>query len=400
MDRRTFIRTVSGGTAGIALAGCLTQDDDENGNGEDDENGNGNGEDDENGNGNDNGNETDNGDEEEQEDEPDLEGTLRVATYTSMVDDEEAAGTWLKDAFEEEYPDATIDWTVPEEGTSHYIQQANQGVDIDADVFLGLNVDDLVLIDDNTDESLFRSVDRDRLEHVDRIRDDPSVEFDDPHDRVLPYDTGYISLVYDENEVDDPETFDALTDEEYEGTLITQNAQQSDPGQAFLLWTIDAYGEDGYLDYWEELLDNDVRIIDDWSSAYSAYENEERPMVVSYSTDQVYTNRFDGDMSRSQIGFLEEQGYANPEGMAIFEDSEQVDLANAFLDFVLSNEAQAEIAVRNVQFPAVADEYVDLDEDYAEYAHEPPEAVSLTYDELSGNLDEWVDDWGQLVASR
>ncbi|WP_207586445.1 thiamine ABC transporter substrate-binding protein [Halomontanus rarus] len=399
MNRRTLIRTLSGGTAGIALAGCLTQDDDENGNGNGNDTGNGeeNGTDGENDTGNGEENETDGDDETT---EPNLEGTLRIATYTSMVDGEEAAGTWLKDAFEEEYPDAEIDWTVPESGVNHYIQQANQGVDIDADLFFGLNVDDLVLVDGRADESLFRSVDRDALEHVDRIRDDPAVEFDDPDDRVLPYDTGYISLVYDENEVDDPETFDALTEEEYEGTLITQNAQQSDPGQAFLLWTIDAYGEDGYLDYWEELLDNDVRIIDDWSSAYSAYENEERPMVVSYSTDQVYTNRFDGDMSRSQIGFLEEQGYANPEGMAVFEDSEQVDLANAFVDFVLSNEAQAEIAVRNVQFPAVADEHVDLDESYAEYAHEPPEAVSLTYDQLSGNLDGWLDDWGQLVASR
>ncbi len=328
------------------------------------------------------------------------EGRLRIATYSSMVDGEEPAGVWLKEAFEERYPDVTIEWTVPEAGVNHYIQRAQQDAGIDVDVYFGLNVDDLVRIDDTLDEQLFASLERDRVERADRVRDDPAVEFGDPDDRVLPYDTGYISLVYDEGEVEGPESFEDLVDPAYEGTLLAQNAQDSDPGRAFLLWTIDAYGADGYLDYWRELVDNDVRILGSWDDAYSAYENAERPMVVSYSTDQVYTNRYDGDMSRSQIAFLEDQGYANPEGMAVFEGSENADLAYAFMDFVLSSEAQAEIAVRNVQFPAVADEHVDLDAEYDEYAHEPPESIALGYEELSGNLGGWIEDWAREIASQ
>ncbi|GAB3032246.1 thiamine ABC transporter substrate-binding protein [Natronobiforma cellulositropha] len=386
MDRRTLLRALGGVSVGVSLAGCATQD-----NGTDDTDGL-----------------EDDGLEDETDDatnvsDPDgdeLEGTLWVATYSSMLEDENPAGVWIEEAFEEAYPGIELEWTVPDGDVGHYIQRAQQGVEVETDVYLGLNVDDLVRIDDTLDEQLFVSLERDRIERIDRVREDPSVEFDDPHGRVVPYDTGYISLVYDETEVPEPTSFDDLTEPEFEDALLIQNAQYSDPGQAFLLWTIAEFGEDGYLEYWEALLENGVSDRDDWWSSYLAYLEEERPMVVSYSTDQVYAVADGHDLSRHQVGFLDGQGYANPEGVGIFTDSEKGDLAYAFIDFLLSRDAQAEIATRNVQFPAVADEYVDLDESFTDYAFEPDEPVALGYDDLSGNLDEWVDDWARLLATQ
>ncbi|WP_436344400.1 thiamine ABC transporter substrate-binding protein [Natronorubrum sp. FCH18a] len=371
MKRRTFVGAIGGGAA-LGLAGCLTQD----GDGSSDSNG------------------------DPEPEELDLSGTLEVVTYESMLDGDNPAGPWLKEAFEEEYPDAELEWTqLPDQGINHYIQRGEQD-DIDADVYFGLNVDDLVSVDDNLEEGgLFRELNRDRIDRSSRVRD--GLDMGDPHDRVLPYDTGYISLVYDENEVDEPTTFDDLTEAVYEDALLAQNAQSSDPGQAFLLWTIDAFGEDGYLDYWRDLRENGVRVLEDWSESYNgAYMNEERPMVVSYSTDQVFADEFGYDFARHQIAFLNDQGYANPEGMAIFEGATSVDLAYEFLDFALSNDAQAEIAERNVQFPAVEDEHVDLGDEFDQYAHVPPEAVTVGYDDLRGNLDEWVDDWAREFASQ
>ena len=360
MKRRTFL-SATGGTAGVALAGCLTREEN---------------------------------DDEEPEEEEDR---LVVATYESMVDGDDPAGPWLAEAFEEEF-DAELEWTVPEDRINHFIQRAQQDAEIEPDVYFGLNVDDLVRIDDELGQgSLFERLDLDRIGRADRVRED--LTFDDPAGRTLPYDTGFISLVYDENEVDAPETFEDLTEPEYEGALLAQNAQSSDPGQAFLLWTIDAFGVDGYLEYWRDLLENDVRVLNSWWDSYSAYLEEERPIVVSYSTDQVFAVADDLDLSRHQVAFLNDQGYANPEGMAIFEDAASPELAYDFLDFVLSGEAQAEIATRNVQFPAVTDEYVDLDERFTEYALEPPEIVTFTYDDLRGNLDEWVDVWAQTVVT-
>jgi len=86
--------------------------------------------------------------------------------------------------------------------------------------------------------------------------------------------------------------------------------------------------------------------------------------------------------------------------MGIFEGASELDLAYEFLDFALASEAQAVIAQRNVQFPAVESEHVDLDEEFDQYAHVPPEAVTIGYDDLRGTLDGWVENWAREFASQ
>jgi thiamine transport system substrate-binding protein len=312
--------------------------------------------------------------------------TVVIATYESFVDGEDPAGPWLKEAFEADH-DATLQFRTPSAGINQYIQRARQGADVEADLFVGLNVDELIRIDERLEEPLFDSLDGE-LPGSDRIKGE--LRFD-PEGRAVPYDTGYVSLVYDEREAE-PTSFEDLLDPEYAGELITQNAQQSDPGLAFLLWTINEFGEDGYLEYWQELEDNDVRILGSWSDAYNAYLNEEASMVVSYSTDQVYN----GDVPRHQIGFLDDQGYAQPEGMARFTDAAHPEAAADLMAFVLEPDVQGQIAEKNVQFPAVDD--AELDEAFADLAHEPPESVTFTYDELAGNVDEWVEAWARQVV--
>jgi len=319
-------------------------------------------------------------------------GTLNVATYSSFTG-EGAAGNWLKQNFESAYPDVTVEFSTPQNGVNQFIQRKQQGASIDADLYVGLNTGELVRADEQLEESLFRATE-DSVAGTENVKESLRI---DPDGRAIPYDTGYITLVYDEDEVDPPATFDDLLEPEYEDALITQNAQQSDPGRAFLLWTIKAKGPDGYLDYWSDLVDNGVTILSDWEPAYNAYLDGEAPMVVSYSTDQVFYHGEDVDMSRHQVGFINDQGYANPEAMAMFDDSDNPDLARLFMEFVLTPEAQAEIAVRNVQFPAV--EGVDPGEEFSQYAYEPPNPVTFTYDELAGSVSGWIEQWSRQVAS-
>jgi thiamine transport system substrate-binding protein len=319
-------------------------------------------------------------------------GTLQVATYSSFTG-EGTAGNWLKSAFEKRQSNVTVEFLTPENGVNQYVQRASQGAPIDADLYVGLNTAELVRIRKKLDEPLFRSVGG-RLDGLDRVKKPLRI---DPQGRAVPYDTGYISLVYNANEVQEPKTFDSLLESRYEGDLITENAQQSDPGRAFLLWSIITQGEKNYLDYWTELVDNGVKVLADWEPAYQAYTNGEAPMVVSYSTDQVYYHGPDVDISKHQIGFLNGQGYANPETMALFESANNPQLGRRFMEFVLTERAQSNIAVKNVQFPAVKG--VTPSKEFAKYAKEPPEVVTHSYDELAGNVETWVEEWSRLVAS-
>ena len=363
MDRRNFLAGV-GATATASLAGCFGS------NGED-------------------GEPTPGEDTTPRDDSG--EQTLVVGTYSSFIDAPSVSpGAWVKEQFEAEF-DARLIWQTPDNGLNYYVERQAAGVDVEADLYVGLNTDDLVRIDENLDQALFAEAgDVEGREDV-----KPGLEFD-PHDRAIPYDTGYISLVYDSTQTDAPETFDGLLDEAHRGDLITQNPASSTTGRAFLLHTVDRFGEDGYLDYWADLQDNDVRVLGSWEDAYTSWLGGEAPMVVSYSTDQVFADAEGADLDQHQIRFLDDQGYANPEGMAVFEGANDPDLAREFMGFLLRPEVQGEIAQRNVQFPAT--ETATLPDDYAELAHEPPEPVTFTYEELQGNVSEWIEDWERQFA--
>ncbi len=312
--------------------------------------------------------------------------TLVVSTYSSFLDAPSVApGEWVQTEFESEF-DATLEWQSPEEEINHYIERHRQGVDIETDVYLGVRTDDLVRVDEEIDDALF--ADAGDVDGSEDIRS--GLEFD-PDGRALTFNTGYICPVYDSTEIDAPETFEGLLDEEHQGALITQNPGTSTTGRAFMLHTVHRFGEDGYLDYWADLQDNDVQVVGSWDDSYTAWLEGEAPMVISFSTDQVFAAQEDADLDQHQIRFLDDQAYANPEGMAVFADAEEPELAREFMSFMLRPDVQGEIAQQNVAFPAT--DTAELPEEYAELAHEPPEPVTFTYEELQGELSDWVDDW-------
>ncbi|QIB76328.1 thiamine ABC transporter substrate-binding protein [Halogeometricum borinquense] len=373
MRRRSFL-TAAGASGVAALAGCI---------------------------GNGDGTETDSGATETEtatetttgtttgtaEDEP---PELVVGTYSSFVDAPSTSpGPWLKETFESEF-DATIRYERPDSEVNHYIERASRGVDIAADLYVGLDVNMLIRIDENLDSPMFTSVDD--LSNRGDVKE--SLEFD-PDGRAVPYDTGYICLVFNklfgDSEFTAPETFDGLLKEQYANDLLVQNPVSSATGKAFLLHSIKAKGRDSYLDFWQKLKENGVRVLKDWGTSYDAYSKGEAPMVVSYSTDQVYAHESGEDLAKHQLRFLNDQGYANPEGMAMFEGTDQPELARTFMDFMLRPEIQAEIAVRNVQYPATTT--AELPESFGKYAQAPPEAVTFNYDTLRDNLSDWTSAW-------
>lgn len=385
--RRRFLAL--GGAAGVAgLAGCSAEragDDGENdGDGSDGGAGDGGADDDE--------GET---------------PTLTVATYGAFIDAPSVSpGEWLKEEFESRV-DAELEWATPDNEVNYYVERAASGASIDADLYVGLTAEDLVRVDEEVDDDLFASAGE--VEGADAVRE--GLRFD-PFERAVPFDTGYVSLVYDGTETDAPETFEGLLEEEHRGDLIAQNPGGSSTGRAFMLHTVARFGDgdggavegdDGdadydYLDYWAELQDNDVRVLGSWDDAYTSWSEGEAPIVVSYSTDQVFADMEGANLEEHQIRFLNDQAYATPEGMAVFADADEPDLAREFMSFMLEPDVQGEIAQRNVAFPAT--DTAELPDDYAELAQEPDEPVTFTYDQLQGSLDGWISEWERQFAGN
>jgi thiamine transport system substrate-binding protein len=323
--------------------------------------------------------------------------TLTVATYPAFVDAPSTSpGPWLKEEFESRF-DATLEWAAPEGELNHYIQRKTQGAPIEADVYAGLVPMDMVRVDQKLsgDRTLFQPTDPSGLSNADRVDDR---YYFDAENRAIPFDASFVSFVYDETAVDAPRTYRDLTSPAYEDALLLPNPQSAITGKMFLLMTIHRFGADGYLDYWAELADNGLHVLGSWSDAYAAYSNGEAPIVVSYSTDQVYAARNDQDMSRHQIAFPNDQGYAYVDGAARFADTDRPELGRTFIEFLLQPDVQAEISQRNVALPVV--DNATLPPDYEELVHRPAEPVSFDEERLAKNLDTWVDEWSRQIAGN
>lgn len=380
MRRRTFIRTAGAATT-AGLAGCSSnQGDGGNGDGGNDDTENGNDE---------TATVTDSGGDD----------ALSVATYGSFVDaPSDSPGEWIKAEFESRY-DVDFEWIVPDQPINHFIERHNEGVDIDPELYLGIKPNELVRVDENTDGELFQPTDVGALEHGENIGEE---FYFDPRDRMVPTYASYASLVYDGRQFENPGTFEALLEDRFQGNFAVPNPAEGDnTGLYFLLWTINEFGTDGeydYLDYWNDLVENDVRILDSWSTMYSQFDEGEIPVVVSYSNDRVYAKRFGNDLEKHQVGFLNDQGYANLSAMGRFAAGTNDDLAHQFMEFILEPETQAKIAELNVTGPVNTE--ATPPEVYREYAQEPDEVLFFGYEELKGNVEGWIRDWEREVVSR
>jgi thiamine transport system substrate-binding protein len=319
--------------------------------------------------------------------------SLTVGTFDVFVDaPSDSPGEWIKSEFEDRYG-VEFNWAVPDGELSHYVQRHNQGVEIEPELYLGVRPQNLARADRQINGQLFAETDTELLRNGPDIGEE---FFFDPQDRAVPGFLSHCAIVYDGRNLPEPETFEDLTSDVYEGDLAIPNPAQSTTGLLFLLWTINEFGADGYLDYWEELLANGASIVESWGTVYTQFLENEAPIIVSFSNDRVYAQRAGNSLDKHRVALLNGQGYANITGAARFAEGTQPDLAYEFIDFMLEPETQALIAERNVTGPV--NETAEPPAVFQEYAQQPEESVFFDYEELSGNLEGWINDWSRQVA--
>lgn len=215
----------------------------------------------------------------------------------------------------------------------------------------------------------------------------------DPERTLIPYEHGFITLVYDSEKLKPeelPKTFADLTKSQYKGKLIIQDARTSSVGHAFLLWTIYNYGNLGYLDYWKQLLPSILTIQPGWSAAYKLFTKGEAPMVVSFSTDSCFDQRY-------KPLLLNNQGYRTIFGAGIVKSTDNPKLSRAFLDLLLSVEVQEKLPDTEVMFPA--NSQARLPQAWSTCAVIPPNPVMLPLALVAEHDDRWLDEWARLVVT-
>lgn len=223
--------------------------------------------------------------------------------------------------------------------------------------------------------------------------------------RLTPIDYGDVCINADlnwfaEHNLAVPATLDDLAKPEYRDLLVVSNAATSSPGLAFLAATVEAKGEDGYLAYWQQLKDNGLLVAQDWNETYSVQftaggGNGPRPLALSYSTSPAFT--VSEDKTTTSTGALPGTCFRQIEYAGVIAGAQNEVGARKFIEFMLSNDVQADIPGEMYMYPIVRG--TELPEEWVKFAPLADRPYTMPAVELSEGRDRWIRAWTAAVLN-
>ena len=246
------------------------------------------------------------------------------------------------------------------------------------------------------DEGVFAPTDVERPAGAD------TYDLDEGSDRMVPVDTGSVCVNVDTawfraKGLKPPENFDDLADPAYEDMFAVPGAATSSPGMAFLLATIDYYG-DTWPTYWANLMANGAKLEKGWTEAYYTsftFSGGDRPIVVSYDTSPAFT--LNKAKSATTTAVLEGTCFRQTEYAGVLAGAVNPEGARQVVEFLLSPEVQQAIPDSMYMFPVRDD--VDLPTDWEKYADQAADPIVMDPAEIADNREQWLTQW-QDVTSR
>jgi thiamine transport system substrate-binding protein len=219
------------------------------------------------------------------------------------------------------------------------------------------------------------------------------IDWDD--DVFLPFNYSHTAFVYDTTRLDTPpESFDALLNAPDDLRLVIQDPRSSISGLALALWVHAVYGDEAQA-AWESLAPKIVTVTRGWSESYGLFTDGEADMVLSYTTSPAYHIIAEEDDTKKAAIFPEGH-YFMVELAAKVAGSDQPELAQAFMDFILSEDFQGMIATGNWSIPAALPR-----EDWPEGFRQldlPETVLFYSEDEAAALRDEAIEAWRQGLS--
>lgn len=223
---------------------------------------------------------------------------------------------------------------------------------------------------------------------------------------VTPIDYGYVNFNYDiaalqKLNVEPPKTLEDLADPKYKGLVVVENPASSSPGLAFLIATVDYFGEDGYVDWWKAMRANDLKVVDGWETAY--YTNFSlsgggQPIVLSYATSPAFEQLF-ADPPRKDAptaNILVDKGvFRQIEYAGILKGTKNEALAQKFIDFLLSVPVQEDIPGQMAVYPVNQD--ANVPEAFVTFSKVEVAPAAVGAEVIAEKRNQWIDEWTKAV---
>lgn len=264
---------------------------------------------------------------------------LTVMTYDSFVADW-GPGPQVEAAFEETC-NCDLNFVSAGDGAALLARLKLEGTRSEADVILGLDTN---LTAAATETGLFAP----HGKSSDTL--DLPVTWEDAN--FLPFDWGYFAFVHNADMAAVPGSLKDLAASD--AKIVIQDPRSSTPGLGLLMWVKAAYGDEAAA-IWDAMADNVVTVTPGWSEAYGMFLEGEADMVLSYTTSPAYHLIAEEDDSKAAAAFTEGH-YLQIEVAGKLASSDQPELADQFLEFMVSDGFQTIIPTTNWMYPAATPE--------------------------------------------
>ena len=302
---------------------------------------------------------------------------LTVYTYDSFVS-EWGPGPIIEKIFEEKH-NADVEFVAVDSAATLLNKVILEGDTSKADIVLGL---DMNLFDLAEQSGLFTS------HNIKDINNLINLPLKWESNKFVPYNYGYFSFVYNEaNLATPPKSMDELINST-NARIVIQDPRTSTPGLGLLTWMKALYG-DKAGDEWKKLNKKIISVTKGWTDAYyNFFMAGEADMVLSYTTSPAAHIMFEERYDILATTF-EEGNYITIEFAGILNNSQNKDLANKFLNFMLSEEFQSVIPSTNIMYPIT--NIKDLPEAFDKL--DVPNFIQMDPKEINKNKEKWIDEW-------
>lgn len=228
-----------------------------------------------------------------------------------------------------------------------------------------------------------------------------------PNDEVTPVDTGQVCLNYDIAALDalgldPPSTFDDLIDPGYADLLVVPSPATSSPGLAFLLATIATYGEDGWQDWWADMRDNGVEVVDGWTEAYYGSFTRaggDRPLVVSYASSPpaeiVFADPALPAGAPAPTGVVTATCFEQVEFAGVLAGTDHPLEAGRLIDFLVGPTFQSDLPL--TQFVDPVNPEAEIPAVYENNVVRADDALTLDPRLIAERRLDWIDTWTTIV---
>ena len=304
---------------------------------------------------------------------------LTIYTYDSFASDW-GPGPKIKQAFEKECG-CQIDFVPLEDGVAILNRLKLEGKHSKADLVIGM------------DESMLPEARKSQLFADHGVDLAPLALPGGWQDATfLPFDYGYFAFVYDATKLKNPPKSLSELASRPNLKIIYEDPRTSTPGQGLLLWVKQTQGDQAAA-LWQQLAKKTVTVTKGWSEAYGMFLKGEADLVLSYTTSPAY-HRLAEQKQQYHAALFDEGHYRQVEVAARLKSTQQPELAERFLKFMLSEQFQSLIPTGNWMYPVTG---VALPEGFNQN-ETPVKTLHLDEAQIASQRKAWLQEWRRAVS--